>query len=294
MRAAILTVAAVGASSKRVAPVVPTVQLKNAAVSGLTMPAVGLGTGGYNSNPAVGYGGYPECWAEIDPTGKVVGCGGFAARAVLEWIEVGGRRIDAANSYQNQHAVGQAMTLSQLSRDQFFLLSKVGPSNPLGFNDTLKQFEGIKSDMGVSYVDALLIHWCVRILGRELVQLHGLRPPHPCSRMLLFPRPRHGWSPLARGQLAHRKELCSPSMCWSFRPVDSSSQGNVSNPDVVSTDPVCNKTKTDTYNEKECRLDTWRALVQIFNAGGARSIGVLVIYVVLCVMSLFGDRGGSR
>jgi hypothetical protein len=45
------------------------------------------------------YGGYPECWAEIDPKGKVVGCGGWAARAVLTWLELGGRRIDNANRY---------------------------------------------------------------------------------------------------------------------------------------------------------------------------------------------------
>ena len=57
------------------------------------------------------------------------------------------------------------------------------------------------------------------------------------------------------------------------RPVDSSSQGNVTNPNVVSTDPACNKTKTDTYNERLCRLDTWRAMVDIFNSGKARSIG---------------------
>ena len=128
-----------------------------------------------------------------------MGCGGFAVRATLEWIEVGGRRIDAANSYQNQQAVGQAMALSQIPRDQFFLLSKTGPSNPLGYNDTLKQFAAVKAEMGTTYVDALLIHW----------------------------------------------------------PFDSSSQGNVSNPDVVSTDPVCNKTRTETFNEKTCRLGEW-------------------------------------
>jgi hypothetical protein len=37
---------------------VPTVALRNAAVPGLTMPAIGLGTGAYSNNPAVGNGGY--------------------------------------------------------------------------------------------------------------------------------------------------------------------------------------------------------------------------------------------
>jgi diketogulonate reductase-like aldo/keto reductase len=56
-------------------------------------------------------------------------------------------------------------------------------------------------------------------------------------------------------------------------PTPSQSQGNVSNPDTVSTDRACNQSAVE-YNEKTCRLDTWRAMVEIFNAGGARAIGV--------------------
>ena len=38
-----------------------TIPLKNAAQPGQTMPAIGLGTGGYGANK-VPYGNYPECW----------------------------------------------------------------------------------------------------------------------------------------------------------------------------------------------------------------------------------------
>ena len=124
-------------------PGVPTVQLKNAAVAGLTMPAVGLGTGGYNANPAVGYGNYPECWSSIG------GCGQYVQKAVTTWLQVGGKRIDAADSYQNQADVGAAIKASGVPRDQLFILSKVGPSKPLGFNESLQQFAGILSDMQV-------------------------------------------------------------------------------------------------------------------------------------------------
>ena len=62
-------------------PSVPGVPLNNAALAGLTMPAIGLGTGAYNSNPAVGYGGYPECWSSNG------GCGAFAqVRTLLEFF----------------------------------------------------------------------------------------------------------------------------------------------------------------------------------------------------------------
>lgn len=36
---------------------------------------------------------------------------------------------------------------------------KVGPTNGLGYNDTLTQFETIKQKLMTSYVDLLLIHW---------------------------------------------------------------------------------------------------------------------------------------
>jgi alcohol dehydrogenase (NADP+) len=191
----------------------PTFPLKNAAVPGTNMPWLGLGTGAYSDNAAVGYGGYPECWSTS------AGCGGFAQTAVSTWLSVGGRRIDSANSYQNQDDVGTALataiTNGVVARDELFILSKVGPSNPLGYNDTLAQFEGIKAALQTTYVDALLMHW----------------------------------------------------------PWDSKSQGNVTNNQTTSTDPLCNHANA-TYDEAGCRISTWRALVDIFNAGGARSIGV--------------------
>ena len=144
------------AAAAAAAPAVPTVPLGNSrgtAQPGLTMPAIGLGTGAYSDNAAVGYGGYPECWSTS------AGCGGFTRRAVASWLSLGGRRIDAANSYQNDADVGAAIAASAVPRSEIFLLSKVGPSFPLGFNETLAQFEGIKARMGVDYLDTLLIHW---------------------------------------------------------------------------------------------------------------------------------------
>jgi diketogulonate reductase-like aldo/keto reductase len=41
-----------------------------------------------------------------------------------------------------------------------------------------------------------------------------------------------------------------------------------------SSDPVCNMSNPQTYNEKECRLSTWSAMLILFNLGITRSIGV--------------------
>lgn len=190
-------------------PGVPVVALKNAAAPGQTMPAVGLGTGGYSADKSVPYGQYPECWSSIG------GCGAYVQKAVTTWLAAGGRRIDAADSYQNQADVGAAITASGVPREDLFILSKVGPSKALGFNETLIQFAGVLSDMGLTHVDALLVHW----------------------------------------------------------PWQSKSAGNVTSNTTVSTDPACNTT-SPVYSEKDCRLSTWRAMVQIWATGGARAIGV--------------------
>ena len=67
------------------------------------------------------------------------------------------------------------------------------------------QFADIQKQMGVDYVDILLIHW----------------------------------------------------------PVATISQGNVTNNATISTDPACDYTHPATYDPKECRLSTWRAMVQV-------------------------------
>jgi diketogulonate reductase-like aldo/keto reductase len=112
-------------------------------------------------------------------------------------------------------AISSAITAGAVTRDELFILSKTGPSNPLGYNDTLAQFATMQAELQTPYVDLLLMHW----------------------------------------------------------PWDSKSQGNVTNNKTSSTDPLCNHANS-TYNEAGCRISTWRALVDIFNAGGAKAIGV--------------------
>jgi diketogulonate reductase-like aldo/keto reductase len=97
------------------------VNLHNAAAPGQTMPAIGLGTGGYGATHNK-YNAYPECWMEI------VGCGNYTVTAVKEWLKVGGRRLDAADSYATQLSVGVAMAemSATVPRSEIFLLQKTG------------------------------------------------------------------------------------------------------------------------------------------------------------------------
>ena len=71
---------------------------------------------------------------------------------------MGGWRIDSADSYGNQKAIGKGIKESGVPREQVFITSKIGPSQALGYNDTLSQIKSIKAQLGVEYVDMLLVH----------------------------------------------------------------------------------------------------------------------------------------
>ena len=185
----------------------------------MTIPATGLGTGAYSQNPASTA---PECWAGVATTGaKDLGCSAAVTTAVKAYIalcQAGGvvARIDSANSYLNQVTVGAAIAASGVPRSSIFVLTKMGPSHPLGGPDMLAQFDQVLADTGLAYVDMALIHW----------------------------------------------------------PFDSASQGNVTNNTTASLDPACQPFSPSTYNMTTCRLNSWRAMLQIWASGKARAVGV--------------------
>jgi len=121
----------------------PSVQLYNAA-SGIEMPVIGLGTGAYGS--AGNKNG--EHWTND-----------IAEKAVIEWLALGGRRIDTSNDYGTQKGVGRAIKNSNISRSDIFITTKVGPRFPLGFDTILQQANDNLKDLQTDYVDLVLIHW---------------------------------------------------------------------------------------------------------------------------------------
>jgi len=120
------------------------VLLKNAAVPGLIMPAVGLGTGGYGTLGNVG----GEYWYDA-----------VAQKAVVSWIAAGGIRIDNSNDYNTMNGVGAGIAQSGKPRESLFITSKVGFRLPLGYNETIQQTNDILTALRTNYVDLLLIHW---------------------------------------------------------------------------------------------------------------------------------------
>ena len=192
------------------------VLLQNAADPGTDCPLMGLGTaGGATDN---GFAVHPECWAScldsqcLSPA-PCSRCAMYTEAAIASWFALGGRRLDSANSYRNQDAVGRAINTAAglgVPRSAIFFQSKVGPGNPMGYNETLNQTATILRVANVTYIDNLMLHW--------------------------------------------------PSC-------------ETGNGCQASTDPPCNW-GAPTYNDAACRISTWRALLWVWRAGLARSVGV--------------------
>jgi diketogulonate reductase-like aldo/keto reductase len=139
----------------------PSFPLFNAAEPGLHLPAQGLGTGFY-ARGNESYGTYPECGSDPHgdpPSPPPPGCGPNTEKEVYTWLsKTSGRRLDCANSYYNQRYVARAIAQSLVNRSQLFILSKVGPSLPLGYRETIEQTQEILQELQTDYVDSLLVH----------------------------------------------------------------------------------------------------------------------------------------
>ena len=80
------------------------------------------------------------------------------ADIVSEAIKAGFRHFDTAARYKSEGSVGEAIKKSGISRDQFFVTTKVWKDDitPKAARTSL---EGSLRDLQSNYVDLLLIHW---------------------------------------------------------------------------------------------------------------------------------------
>lgn len=82
--------------------------------------------------------------------------------AVRTAIEAGYRSIDTASAYKNERGVGRAVRESGVPREEIFVTTKV--ANPdHGYDKTLQAVDLSIGELGLDYVDLLLIHWPVSI-----------------------------------------------------------------------------------------------------------------------------------
>jgi 2,5-diketo-D-gluconate reductase A len=75
-------------------------------------------------------------------------------------LEAGYRHIDTAAAYGNEEGVGAALASSGLSRDEYFVASKLWSPQP-DPNATVAAFEASLERLGLDHVDLYLLHWPV-------------------------------------------------------------------------------------------------------------------------------------
>ena len=97
------------------------------------------------SMPALGFGTSPMT-------------GGLSADTVAAALKAGYRNIDTARKYGTERAVGEAIRVSGVPRNDIFLTTKVSHEN-LRAGDFAKSVDESLAALGVDYVDLLLIHW---------------------------------------------------------------------------------------------------------------------------------------
>lgn len=78
-------------------------------------------------------------------------------QSVLDALETGYRLIDTAASYQNEEAVGNAIRISGVPREEIFLTTKLWVQDT-GYEKTKAAFEKSLKRLKVDYLDLYLIH----------------------------------------------------------------------------------------------------------------------------------------
>src|SRR6266566_7061567 len=93
--------------------------------------------------PAIGFG-----------TSSLGDCGEIVATA----LKVGYRHIDTAWKYGTERGVGEGMRASGVPRSEIFLTTKVSHEF-LRADDFARSVEESLRNLGVDYVDLLMVHW---------------------------------------------------------------------------------------------------------------------------------------
>jgi predicted aldo/keto reductase-like oxidoreductase len=131
------------ASSAEAAPVVATaadwVPLGKLNKQKIKIPRLGLGTGTVNGK-----------------TQRDLGAEGFNA-LVKHAYERGVRYIDTADNYKTHEYVRAALKANKLPRETLFIQTKL-PLKPETLADPLKTIDRYRQELGVDYLDSLLIH----------------------------------------------------------------------------------------------------------------------------------------
>lgn len=96
--------------------------------------------------------------------------GATATEAVKEAIKHGYRLIDTAQGYGNESDVGRGIRESSVSREDIFITTKIN-TNVMREGTVRESLDKSLEDLGVDYIDLVLIHWPVEGKVQETWQI---------------------------------------------------------------------------------------------------------------------------
>ena len=109
----------------------------------MASPAIPTLSAGGADIPAIGFG-----------TSSLGNCGEIVAQA----LKLGYRHLDTAWKYGTERGVGEGVRASGISREAIFLCTKVSHEY-LRADDFARSVDESLGNLGVDYVDLLLVHW---------------------------------------------------------------------------------------------------------------------------------------
>ena len=88
--------------------------------------------------------------------------GSTATDMTVKAIKEGYRLFDTASMYENEKEIGQgirqAIEEKAATREELFVVTKIWKTD-MGYNQSKKAFEKSFNELGLDYIDLLLIHW---------------------------------------------------------------------------------------------------------------------------------------
>ena len=80
-----------------------------------------------------------------------------AAQAVCDAVEIGYRRIDTAQAYENENGVGEGIRKCGINREELFITTKLA-AEIKDYQGAAAAIEGSLQVLGLDYIDMMLIH----------------------------------------------------------------------------------------------------------------------------------------
>lgn len=78
-------------------------------------------------------------------------------KSILTALDLGCRHFDTAQIYQNEHMVGDALSSSEVPREDLFITTKIWPSN-FGYERCKASIEKSLKRLKTDYIDLVLLH----------------------------------------------------------------------------------------------------------------------------------------